>query len=121
MAIIHGGKIQIFNASGTSLLAASNSCVIRKQGEAIEVASATSQTDREFITGRSSWSIDMDYLITTGLDGIPLVNTKYQIKVMVNGTQSATGYVICTECDVQAPMNGLSKGTIRMQGTGPLS
>lgn len=121
MSIIHGGKIQIYNSSGSVLMAAANSCTIHKHADVIEKASSTSSTDKEFIPGRTSWSIDLAYLITTSTGGLPLVGTKYYIKVMVNDAQAMSGYVICTDCDIQATQGNLSKGSIKMQGTGPLA
>ena len=120
MSVIHGKDIKIYNNSGTALLAGAKSCTIHKSCDTIETASG-SQTDRTYVPGRTSWTVDMDYLVTTGVDGIPLVGTTYKIKVMVSGTQALSGDVICTECDIQATMGNLSRGSIKMQGTGALA
>lgn len=121
MSIIHGRNIKIYNSGGTALLAAAKLCTIKKQGEAIEKSSETYATDREYVPGRSSWTVDMSYLITTGTDGLPLVNTKYLIQVVVGTNAVLQGYVICTECDIQATTGNLASGSIKMQGTGPLA
>ena len=121
MAIIHGGKIQIFNNSGTVLIAAAKSCTIHKQSDTLEKASSSSSTDKEYEPGRTSWSIDLSHLITTNTGGIPLVGTKYLIKVMVNGSQAMSGTVICISADIQATMCNLSTGSIKMLGSGALT
>lgn len=123
--MIHGRDIKIFNSSGTALIACAKSCTIHKQAEVIERASATNLTSKEYIPGRTSWSIDLAYLVSTGVDGIPLVGTTYQIQVKVGSGSSATtvltGYVICTLCDIQATIGNLATGSIKMQGTGDLT
>jgi predicted secreted protein len=121
MSIIHGRNIKIYNASGTALLAAAKSCTIHAQGEAIEKSSETYARDREYTTGRSTWSIDLAYFVTAVTDGILLVNTMYQIRVVVGTSTVLQGYVICTDCDIQATAGNLASGSIKMQGTGPLA
>lgn len=120
MSVIHGKDIRIYNSGGTALIAGAKSCTIHKQADTIETA-GTSATDKSFIPGRTEWSVDLSYLITSGLNGLPLVGTMYDIKVMVNGSQVVTGKVICTACNIQATMGNLSTGSIKMQGTGPLA
>jgi hypothetical protein len=119
--MIHGRDIKIFNSSGTALIACAKSCTIHKQCEVIERTSATNLTSKEYIPGRTSWSIDLAYLVSTGTEGIPLVGTTYNITVMVGSSQALTGKVICTLCDIQATVGNLATGSIKMQGTGPLT
>lgn len=119
--MIHGRDIKIFNSSGTALIACAKSCTIHKQCEVIERASATNITSKEYIPGRTSWSIDLAYLVSTGVDGIPLVGTTYQIQVKIGSSTVLTGYVICTLCDIQATIGNLATGSIKMQGTGDLT
>lgn len=119
MGVIHGKDIKIYSNGGT-LIACAKSCSIHKDCETIETAS-TNQTDKTFITGRSSWSIALSYLVASGLQGIPMVGSSYSISVMVSGSQAATGTAICTECRIDATMGNLSQGSIKLQGTGPLT
>lgn len=119
MGVIHGKDIQIFGASGV-LIACAKSCTIHRSADTIETAS-TSQTDKSYIPGRSSWSIDLAYFISSGLSGMLMVRGTYTINVKVNGSQVATGTAICTECDIQGPMGNLATGSIKLQGTGPLN
>lgn len=119
MGVIHGKDIKIYSGGG-ALIACAKSCTIHKNCDTIETAS-NSQTDKTFITGRMSWSIDLSYLISSGLAGIPMVGNSYTISVMVSGSQTATGTAICTECDIQASMGNLAVGSIKLQGTGALT
>ena len=121
MSVIYGKNIKIYNGSGTKLLSGAKSCTIKKQADVIEKASSSNATTKEYIVERTSWSVDMSYLVTTGIDGIPLVGTTYTIKVMVGNDAVLQGSVICTECNIQATKGSLATGSIKMQGTGPLA
>ena len=58
----------------------------------------------------------------TSTDGVSLVEGQtYSISVVVGSAATWTGSVICTDCEVSAPMNNLSQGTIKLLGNGPLS
>lgn len=119
MSVIHGKDIQIYGSSGV-LIAAAQSCTIQRSVDIIETAS-TSPGDKTYIAGRKGWSIDLSYFISSGLSGMPMVGATYTINVKVGGTQKASGSAICTECDIQASMGNLAKGSLKLQGTGALS
>lgn len=121
MAIIHGRNVKIYNSSGTALIAAAKSCTINMSGDIEEVASTSSGTAREFIPGRTTWSVDLTHLVTTNQGGIPLVGTSYTIRYMVGSTQVYTGTVICTEANITSTLGNLSQGSIKMKGSGQLS
>ncbi len=121
MAIIHGKNVKIYNSSGTVLSADAKSCIITKTGDTEEVASTSSGTAREFIPGRTTWSVDLTHLVTTNQGGIPLVGTSYTIRYMVGSTRVYTGTVICTEASITSTKGGLSQGSIKMKGSGELS
>lgn len=121
MAIIHGRNVKIYNNSGTALLAAAKSCIVNKQCNTEEVASANSGTAREFIPGRTSWTVDLSHLVTTNKGGIPLVGTSYVIKYMVGSTAVYSGTAICTDASITSTVGNLSQGSIKMQGSGELS
>lgn len=119
MGVIHGKDIQIYGAGGV-LIAAAKSCTIHKSNDAVEVASTT-PSDREYIAGRSSWSIDLSYFVSSGLSGMLMVGQTYTINVKVGGTQAASGSALCVECDIQASIGNLATGSIKLQGSGPLA
>lgn len=120
MGIIHGKDIKILNSGGTALIARAKSCTIHRHADAIETASASDQTSKHYIAGRKEWSIDLAYFIST--DGVTLEEGQtYSIQVAVGTAATWTGSVICTDCEVSAPMNNLSQGTIKLLGNGPLN
>lgn len=119
MGIIHGKDIKILSGSW-ALIAKAKSCTIRRHSDAIEVASSTDGTSKHYIAGRKEWSVDLAYFVST--DGVSLQEGQtYSISVVVGSAATWTGSVICTDCEVSAPMNNLSQGTIKLLGNGPLS
>lgn len=121
MAVILGKNVKIYNSSGTALIAAAKSCTVTMNADTFEVASETSSTDKEFIPGRSSWTVELTHLLTTNQGGIPLVKTKYTIRYMVGTSQVYTGSVICTSANITGNVGNLAQGSISMLGTGPLT
>lgn len=119
MGIIHGKDIKIMSGGG-ALIACAKSCTIHRHADATEVASSTDGTSKHYIAGRKEWSVDLAYFVST--DGVSLVEGQaYSISVVVGSAATWTGDVLCTDCDVSAPMNNLSQGTIKLLGNGPLS
>lgn len=121
MAIIHGRNVKIYNSSGTALIGAAKSCIVNMDADNFEVASETSATDKEYIPGRSSWTVELSHLLTTNKGGIPLVKSKYVISYMVGSTQVYTGTVLCLHADIQGAVGNLATGNISMLGSGPLT
>lgn len=93
--------------------------------ETIEIASATSGSWREFITGRKSWSITVNWLLIT-LDPIMLleVGNTYHLTIKRNNGASGSawcdGDAILTQCKITATKGQLAQGTFTFQGTGSL-
>lgn len=121
MAIIHGRNVNIYNSSGTVLLAAAKSCTINVTGDTEEIASPNSGTAREYLPGRTTWTVSLSHLVTTNEGGIPLVGTSYTIKYKVGNTQVYSGTVICVDATITSTVGNLSQGSIKMQGSGALS
>lgn len=119
MSVIHGRDIQIFNDSGTALIAAAKSCTIHRQCQALGVASPTDGQNEHYIAGRKSWSIDLSHLITT--DGVTLdEGTTYSIRVLIGSGMTWVGTALCTQCDIQGTQGNLGTGSIKLLGSGPL-
>ena len=119
MSIIHGKDIRIFSGSG-ALIAGAKSCTIHKNADYIEVASATNSDSKHYIAGRKGWSIDLEHFVTSGSMTLQEGQT-YNISVRVYNSQMWQGTALCTDCDIQASMGSLSRGSIKLLGTGPLS
>jgi hypothetical protein len=124
MAVLLGRNVFIYNgSSGTSpIIAAAKSCTVSKKCETVEKASSTSATDKEFRAGRSEWEVSLSHLVTTGapFDGLLKVRGTYTLSVVIGNTRK-TGQAICVAADLGAPVDGLAKGNVKFQGTGPLT
>lgn len=120
MSVIHGRNVNIYNGNNV-LIAAAKSCSIHKTAELIEVADPSNSGTKKYITGRTSWSISLSHLVTTNKGGIPMVGSIYSITYKVGSTSVFTGTAICTEAEITSTVGNLSQGSIKMQGSGPLS
>ena len=124
MSIIHGRNIKIYaGASGSSpLIAAAKSCTISQKADVIEKSSATQQSAKEYIGGRTEWEIAISHLVTSSapFDGILKVNQSYTVRVDVNGT-TKSGTAICMQADIQGAVGSLATGSVKFKGSGPLT
>ena len=120
MSVIHGRNVNIYNGNN-ALIAAAKSCTIHKTVEMIEVADPSNSGTKKYITGRSSWTLSLSHLVTTNTGGIPMVGSSYSITYKVGSTSVFTGTAICTEAEITSTVGNLSQGSIKMQGSGPLS
>lgn len=116
------GKDIIIQKNDGTTLAASKSCDLEMSCDTIETASITSGTFREFIAGRTSWTITTSWLVTELSSPAALLGTKLRIKI-INTTDSGdylVGNAICTKCKITATKGNLAQGSFAFQGTGPL-
>ena len=124
MATIKGNDLLIYD--GTYIIATSKSCEVDIQGEVKEVSSPSSGEYREFIPGRKTWNVLVNYLIdtTSTVKGRMLKvgqTITLSMKVRNNGTiDTLTGQAICTECKITATRGALLQGSFTFQGSGPL-
>ena len=82
--ILHGRNL-IIKAGGVAI-AAAKSCDINVQCEEIETASATSGAWRTALTGRKSWSVSTNQLVTSLAQQFSLLGTTVSVDVqIVNG------------------------------------
>jgi predicted secreted protein len=105
------------------VISAAKSCTIRKNADTIETASSTSGTARTFVAGRTSWTVELNHLVTydDNKGGIPQVGNQYSLAIKVGTTTVLSGTAICTEATITATKGSLSQGSIKFQGTGALS
>lgn len=63
--VYNGRDIQIRNAAGTAVIAASKGCTVHTQADMIEVTPQTTDGEaREYRAGRTSWSVSLAWLVT---------------------------------------------------------
>ena len=98
---------------------------IKTKCDVIEKASASQQTWKEFVAGRSEWSINVGYLVLAApqVSNILLVRQTFDLTFTANdgtSTGALTGKAILTAADIKANTGSLAQGTFAFQGTGPL-
>ncbi len=123
MAVVLGKDVYIYNGSGTqSIVAAAKSCKVSMSVDLIEKASATQQSAKEYVAGRTEWSVSLSHLVTTTapFEGIVKVGQTYTLRVVI-GSTAMTGQAICTKADISGTVGSLSTGSIEFKGTGALT
>ena len=124
MGVVLGKNIHIYaGTTGTSpLIAGARSCTISSKTDLIEKASASNQTSKEFIAGRTEWEIAISHLVVSSNEyqGMLKVGTSFSISVVINGVRK-TGTAICNQADIGGAVGNLATGSIHLKGTGPLT
>lgn len=96
---------------------------IQSDTDTIEVASATQQQWKEFITGRKEWSLNTSYLLLAAesLRDLIQIGTVYELAVTDReGNTTVSGRAILTICKQTHTRGNLCQGTFQFRGTGPL-
>jgi predicted secreted protein len=123
MAVVLGKDIRIYaGTSGTTpIIAGAKSCTISERCDLIEKASASNQTSKEFVAGRTEWEINISHLVVVGSEyqGLLKVNTTVSLSVVVNNVRK-TGTAICQQADIGGAVGTLATGSVKLKGTGPL-
>ena len=124
MAVVLGKDIRIYaGTSGTTpIIAGAKSCTISERCYLIEKASASNQTSKEFVGGRTEWEINISHLVVVGSEyqGLLKVNTTVSLSVVVNNVRK-TGTAICQQADIGGAVGTLATGSVKLKGTGPLT
>lgn len=133
------GNIILVGLGGTTaanIIGGCKSCHISIDGETVEISSATEQTARTFIGGRTSWKVTLSYLVTTltsiqnisgsSLTSILNVNSVYTLYFgerngQAIGNTYVSGSAILAKLDITATIGNLIQGSIEFQGSGHLS
>ena len=123
MGVVLGKDVYIYNgSSGTqAIVAAAKSCKVRMSVDLIEKASATQQSAKEYVAGRTEWGVSLNHLVIAAspFDGIVKVGQTYTLRVVI-GSTAMTGQAICTTAEISAPVGNLSTGIIEFKGSGAL-
>lgn len=124
MAVVLGKDIRIYaGTSGTTpIIAGAKSCTISETCDLIEKASASNQSSKEFVAGRTEWEINISHLVVVGSEyqGFLKVNTTVSLSVVVNNVRK-TGTAICQQADIGGAVGTLATGSVKLKGTGPLT
>lgn len=122
--IRHGKDLKITKSDGSTLVALARSCDINVDSEEIEVSSADTGKWKDSISGRLSWSITVNYLVTAGglASDVLKVGTTVGIKVADGETGTPlTGKARVKSCKVTATKGSLSQGSFQFTGKGALT
>lgn len=112
-------------ALNNTVIACARSAQITNQCETIEIASASQNTFKKFIPGRSEWKVSVGRLVAAvsevGTD-LLRVRTTYTLAIKDrDGHIVASGQAICTSADIQATRGSLATGSFQFLGTDALS
>lgn len=99
---------------------------INADTDLIEVASSTSGKWRQYIAGRSDWSVNVSWLMLSDADMLQLLNvgTTYTLKIggrTAANTNVLTGQAILKSCKVTATNGNLCTGSFLFKGSGALA
>ena len=135
--VIKGKDVLIFKVvtvNGTEQnqnIAAAKSCDISVDSDSIEVSGPTSGQWREYIAGRKTWTVMLNYLLKNDTDHFLEVGNIIKIRVSVRGDSSGNGTItpryslsgmaLCRTCKATATYGNLVQGSFVFQGTGALT
>lgn len=123
MSIIKGREVYIYaGTSGTTpIIAGAKSCTVSRKCDLNEKASASNQSSKEFLAGRSEWEVSISHLITSGapFEGLLKEGNTYTLRIVIGNT-THQGTAICTQADLGAAVGSLATGSVHFKGTGPL-
>lgn len=124
MGVVQGRDILIYSGSSgtTPIIAGAKACTISEKADVQERSSASSQTAREYVAGRTEWDVSINHLVTSGaeFEGIMKVGNTYQLSIVINGVRKI-GKAICVSAEAGGAVGSLSTGSVKFKGTGELT
>jgi hypothetical protein len=121
--ILHG-KDLIVMVNGTAI-AMSKSCDINVDADIIPTASPSDGQWEDGITGRKSWKITTNHLVSSVASMAAMVGTIVTLRVKISGNNTLTeqlqGYAICRTMKATATVGNLAQGSFVWVGKGSLA
>ena len=124
MKIIHGRNLLIY-ADGVAV-AAARSCRITMDFDTIEMAGVDSGTYKYYVTAMSSWSIQVDKLVSNVRSIFEEVGTMVSLSFVVRDEYGnhmgdrMQGVGFMKSANISATVGSLTTGNITFQGSGEL-
>lgn len=127
--MVNGKNIFILageDESSATIIAGTRSNEVRVTCDNIEVSSPTSGQWREYLAGRSSWTVSTGFLVgdASRIKDLLKVRKHYYLvfasKIEDTTTIELKGVAILTECQITATIGNLVQGSFRFVGTGPV-
>lgn len=115
--MIYGGQLKVSSEAG--LTGWARSCTITRQADVKEIAPQTASTAKEYVAGRTSWTVEVSGLMSA-MSNRPAVGTVYTLSI-TDGNTTETGSAICTSVKQTGTIFNLAQQAVTFQGTGPLT
>lgn len=96
---------------------------IQTSCDMIEKASASQQDWKEYVAGRNSWTLTVNYLVLASAQVADLlyVGQTFDITMKSGNSELLTGSAIITGVKNTATVGNLAQGSFTLQGSGALS
>lgn len=96
---------------------------IQTSCDMIEKASASQQDWKEYVAGRNSWTLTVNYLVLASAQVADLlyVGQTFDITMKSGNSELLTGSAIITSVKNTATVGNLAQGGFTLQGSGALS
>ena len=124
MGVVLGRNVYVYaGASGSNpIIAGAKSCTVSRKCDTIEIASATSPTAREYLSGRTEWDVSISHLVATSapFEALFKVGVTYTLSLVIAGVRK-TGRAICVSAELGGAVGNLATGSAKFKGTGDLS
>lgn len=122
--ILHGKDLKIATQNNGVLVAGAKSCEINVECDELEISSPDTGQWRDFIAGRKSWMITMNYLVQVGsvATDVLKVGTTVNIKVLDGSTGAQLeGTAIVRTYRSTGTLGNLTQGSFVFRGKGALA
>ncbi len=120
--------IQKYVVSNWTAIASVKSHEVQTNADSKPVASATQQEWEEVLSGRKSWSLNVNYLVTSvnDIEDVLAVGTVVKLRICDrpnNGavTKSLEGFAEVVQCKQTYTRGNLVAGSFAFRGHGPLA
>lgn len=109
--------------NGTAI-AACKSGEMQSGCDTIEIASSTQQQFKEFLAGRSEWSVNANYLVTEASNLTDILKVRSTVLISIadrGGEVTMSGYAIVTNCKQTFSRGSVANGSFQFKGTGAIT
>lgn len=108
------------------VIAGTKSNEVEVEAEMIEKSSPESGGWREYVAGRKSWNMTVNYLLLADSGVRDLLNVDKEYMLVFKGRDAAdstgvTGWALLKTCRITATLGNLVQGTFQFVGNGPLT
>ena len=106
-------------SSSNAVVALSKSCTITYQGDAVEISPQNGGTAREYVPGRTGWTVEVSGLMSA-IGNLLMMGHTYALEIY-DGSDSVYGNAFVTAVKQTGAIGNLAQQSVMFQGTGALS